>query len=166
MKHANAGISGIVAALLAVSSLIECAVAQDGPGATSAVDRVEYVSDRPYQETIQQLQWTLGGFGITVVYATDFQEVLKKMKVQTGHAAIFEVMRRDWAKTLIEEDRSLPAILPLRIYVFEDPSGKTRLSYDRPSRMLDPHPSEKVRAFGHLLDEKMRSVMRQAATKR
>lgn len=134
--------------------------------AARATERLEFVSERSYEETTQQLQWAFGGFGMTTVTAMDFQQILKKMKVGTSRAAIFEVMRRDWAKTLLEEDPSLGVVLPLRIYVFEDSDGKTMLSYDRPSRTLDTHPSEKVRAFGRLLDEKIRSVVLLATIKR
>lgn len=158
----------IVTACIAMLLLPFLASAQDiaQPVSGSGSGRMEYVSDRNYLETVQHLQWALGGSGITVVHALDFQAALKKMRVQTDHAAIFEIMRREWATTLLEEDRSLASILPLRIYVFEDVNGKVWLTYDRPARTLDMHSNEKLRAFGQLLEKKMASVALQATVSR
>jgi uncharacterized protein (DUF302 family) len=133
--------------------------------AAQCADRVELTSERNFEETVQQLQWAFGGYGLTTVSAMDFQQVLKKMKVQTGRAVMFEVMRREWAKTLLREDLALGWLLPLRVYVFEQPDGRTVLSYPRPGAVLETQQGEAVRALGRLLDEKLQAVVAQATAK-
>jgi uncharacterized protein (DUF302 family) len=56
-------------------------------------------------------------------------------------------------------------VLPIRVYVFENQDGRIMVGYDRPSATLEAHPSEKVRAFGRLLDDKMQSIVHQATMK-
>jgi uncharacterized protein (DUF302 family) len=102
---------------------------------------------------------------LTTVTAPDFQQILKKMKVRTGRAVMFEVMRREWAKTLLREDLAVGWVLPLRVYVFEQPDGSTIVSYSPPGAVLKTHQSEAVRALGRLLDEKLQGIVTPATTK-
>jgi len=134
--------------------------------AAEAIDQVNQASNRDFDDTVTQLQWAFGGYGLTTVTAIDFQQVLKKIKVHAGRAAIFEIMRRDWAKTLLREDVALGWMLPLRVYVFEQSDGKTMVSYSRPSALLGDHKSDVLRALGRQLDEKLHAVVTQAITKR
>jgi uncharacterized protein (DUF302 family) len=128
-------------------------------------ERAEFASERSFDDTIQQLEWAFGGYGMTIVSALDYQRVLSKIKVQSARAVCFEVMRRDWAKTLLTEDPSLGLLMPVRIYVFEDSQGTTIVSYQRAGPALEAHEKETVRAFGRRLEEKLSALIVQA-TKR
>jgi uncharacterized protein (DUF302 family) len=130
-----------------------------------AIDQVNQESNRDFADTVTRLQWAFGGYGLTTVIAIVFQQLLTKIKVHTGRAAIFEIMRRDWAKTLLHEDAALGWILPLRVYVFEQSDGKTMVSYARPSALLEDHQSDVLRALGRQLDQKLHAVVTQAVIK-
>ena len=82
-----------------------------------------------------------------------------------GRAAIFEVMRRDWLKTLLQADPALGIVLPVRVYIYEQRDAQIVVSYQRPGAMLETHEKDAVRAFGRMLDEKFRSLIAQATTK-
>ena len=128
------------------------------------LDRSQVVSERGFDDTVQQLQWAFGGFGVATVAAMDYQEVLKKLKVDTGRAVVFEVMRRDWAKRLLTQDLSLGHLMPARIYVYEDVSGATIVRYTHLSAELEGHSSESIRGLGRQIDEKLRAMVIQATT--
>jgi len=145
--------------------LLVAGLAAPGVCIATDSDRVELASGRNFDDTVQHLQWQFGGFGLTVVTALDYQQILKKLKVQVGRAAMFEVMRRDWAKTLLKEDPTLGLILPVRVYVFERPDGVTIVSYQRPGWILETHPSEAVRKFGRMLDTKLQAIATEATMK-
>ena len=134
-------------------------------GLATESDLIELASGRTFDDTVQHLQWSFGGFGLTTVTAMDYQQILKKIKFQTGRAVMFEVMRRDWAKTLLKEDPALGIILPMRVYVFERPDGTTIVSYRRPGSLLETHQSEEVRKFGRILDMKLQSITGEATMK-
>lgn len=150
--------SQVGSALLAVVALAATSFGAD-------FYRVDQASERNFDETVQQLQWAFGGYGLTTVTAVDYQQILKKSKVETGRAAMFEVMRGEWLKIVLQEDPALGMMLPVRVYVFEQPDAKIVVSYQRPGAMLETHEKEVIRAFGRQLDEKFRSLISQATTK-
>jgi uncharacterized protein (DUF302 family) len=142
--------------------LLLAAVAVVVTGNAIALDRIERVSARNFDETVQHLRWAFGGYGMTIVIAMDYQQILTKMKVETRRAVMFEVMRRDWVKTLLHEDPKLGSVLPLRLYVFEDRDGRTLISYQRMGSAVTGHDSEGVRALARQLDDKLDDVVMQA----
>jgi uncharacterized protein (DUF302 family) len=146
--------------------LLLCAAALVAAANAAALDFVEHSSARNFDETVQQLQWGFGGYGMTEVVALDYQQILKNMKVDTNRAVMFEVMRRDWAKTLLQEDPRLGSLLPLRVYVFEDRDGTILVSYGRMGSAVERHQSQRIRALGKQLDEKLEAVVTQATTPR
>jgi uncharacterized protein (DUF302 family) len=75
---------------------------------------------------------------------------------------IFEVMRSEWLKILLNEDRALGLAMPVRIYVFENADSTTMVGCQCPGAALQTHSKETVRAFGRQLDEKLSALMAQA----
>jgi uncharacterized protein (DUF302 family) len=141
---------------LTVMSLLATAAFAAGPEQTR--------SQRSFDETVQHLQWAFGGFGVTTVTALDYQQILKKVRVDTGRAAMFEIMRREWLKTLLQADPSLGLSMPVRVYVFEQSDGATIVTYQRPGALTETSDNETVRALGRKLDEKLRLLVTQATT--
>lgn len=133
-----------------------------GARAAQCADPILYRSERGFDDTVQQLQWAFGGYGLTTVTALDYQQILKTIKVPTGRAVIFEVMRSEWLKILLNEDRALGLVMPVRIYVFENADAATLVGCQCPGAALQAHPKETVRAFGRQLDEKLSALMAQA----
>lgn len=145
-------------AMLAVLLLASAAV--------QSADRIELTSERNFEETVQQLQWAFGGYGLTIVTALDSQQILKKLKVDIGRAVTFEVMRRDWLKTLVSRDPAMGFVLPVRIYVFEDTNATTKVTYPSSRALLETHSDEIVRALGIELDMKLHALLTQATKRR
>ncbi len=131
-------------------------------GSALALDPVQIKSARGFDDTVQQLQWALGGFGVTTVAAMDYREIMKKMKVDTGRAVVFEVMRREWARRLLAEDPALGILMPVRVYVYENASATTFVSYAPVGAQTEGHPAEAMRALGRQIDEKVREIVNQA----
>ena len=150
-------------ALPSVRRLIVLALALCLSAPGWAADRVEVVSQRSFPETVQQLQWAFGGYGLTTVSSMDYQKILKKLRFDSGSAVVFEVMRREWLKTLISADPSLGGALPLRVYVYERDDGKTVIAYQKLSDEFSAHQDESVTALAAKLDEKLDAIVAQAA---
>jgi uncharacterized protein (DUF302 family) len=125
-------------------------------------DPILYRSERSFDDTVQQLQWAFGGYGLTTVMALDYQQILKTIKVSAGRAVIFEVMRREWLKILLNEDPALGLAMPVRIYVFESGDATTLVGCQSLEAALQTHPKETVRAFGRQLDERLSALVTQA----
>lgn len=126
-------------------------------------DRLEVVSQRSFPETVQQLRWAFGGYGLTIVSSMNYQQILKKLKFESGSAVVFEVMRREWLKALISVDPSLGVALPIRIYVYQRDDGKTVVTYRKISDELTRHDKDSVTELAMKLDMKVEAIVAQAA---
>jgi uncharacterized protein (DUF302 family) len=131
-------------------------------GYAAAVDQIEQPSARSFDDTVQQLKWAFGGYGMTTTSALDYQHVLSEVRVDVGRAVMFEVMRRDWAKLILREDAAMGIVLPVRVYVYERADGTTVVAYHRPGAALEAHERETLRTLGSRLDDKLRAMVRQA----
>jgi uncharacterized protein (DUF302 family) len=131
----------------------------------AASEPIDRRSDRSFAETLQQLHWALGGYGMTVVAALDHQQAVKALRALTGPARILEVSRREWLKTLLSEDPALGMVLPVRLYVFESADGTTVVSYVHIGPQLVQHPSEAARRMAEEIDQKIDAVVIQATVK-
>jgi len=146
----------ICLALLAGAAIAAQAIAQD---------RIDMVSERSFDETVQRLQWNIGGHGLTVVSAMKYEEILGRKKDSSPRAVVFEVMRRDWAHRLLEADAAAGIVLPVRLYVFENAQGSTVVSYLRPGAFLESAEDEKLRIFAQHLDETIGAIVRESTSK-
>jgi uncharacterized protein (DUF302 family) len=130
-----------------------------------AQDRIDVVSGLSFDETVQRLQWSFGGHGLTVVSAMKYEEVLGRKKDSSPRAVVFEVMRRDWAHRLLEADAAAGIVLPVRLYAFENAQGSTVVSYLRPGAFLESAEDEKLRNFARHLDETIGAIVDESTSK-
>ena len=129
----------------------------------AAADLVVRISNKSFDHVIQQLKWRLGGDGITIANTFNYQQILKKIKIDSKKSVVFEILRRPWVKTILEHDPAAGLEIPLRVYVHEQADGKTVVSYYKPSTLFDSD-DDAFRAFGQGLDEKLQTIV-QAATR-
>lgn len=130
-----------------------------------AQDRIDVVSGRSFDETVERLQWSIGGHGLTVVSAMKYDEILGRKKDSTPHAVVFEVMRRDWARRLLEADAAVGIVLPVRLYAFENAQGSTVVSYLRPGALLESAENEKLRNLARHFDETIGAIVDESTSK-
>jgi uncharacterized protein (DUF302 family) len=62
------------------------------------------------------------------------------------------------ANRMFERDPAVGAYAPLRATIYEDYSGITHFSYERPSTLLAQFDDEEISAVGQILDEKMSNL--------
>ena len=121
--------------------------------------RIDKVSHKSFGDTVKHLRWAMGGYGMTVAAAFDYQETLKKLKVETGRSVVIEVMRRPWLKSILDYDAAAGLEMPIRIYIYERPEGKTIVSYYKPSVLFGAYQNQALKELGRKLDEKLKAVV-------
>ncbi len=131
-----------------VLGLVLAATTAIGSISAQTLDRLDAVSNKPFDETVRRLRYSFGGYGMTVVAALDYQQILKQMKAETGRGVVFEVLRRPWAKDILEHAPAAGLAMPLRVYVHERADEKVVVSYYRPSAMLGVHAGNGLRGLG------------------
>ena len=60
--------------------------------------RIALVSQKSFDDTVQHLDWQLGGYGITILSRVDFGSLAETVGVSKKGSLILEVMRRSWLK--------------------------------------------------------------------
>ena len=89
-----------------------------------------------------------------------------KMLSMTGlhlKATLFVVGDLTVGKQLFEQDHGGGLYVPLRVFVYADASGKTFVSYDRPSALLGQFQNEKIAMVAQILDQKLEGLANMAA---
>ena len=66
-------------------------------------------------------------------------------------------------KQLFEQDHAVGLYVPVRIFVYSDASGKTSVSYDKPSTLLSQFQNSKVNMVAEMLDQKLEGLANMAA---
>lgn len=122
-------------------------------------DRVVRVSNKTFDHVIQQLKWRFGGYGITVVNALDYQQILKKMEIDSKKGVIYEILRPQWVETIFEHAPQVGFQIPLRVYVYEKADGKTAVSYYKASMLFDSE-NDALEEFWQGLDQKIEAIVR------
>lgn len=121
--------------------------------------RIALVSQKSFDDTVQHLDWQLGGYGITILSRVDFGSLAETVGVSKKGSLILEVMRRSWLKTVFEQEPAAALELPLRIYVHERENGETTVSYYRPSGQFGRYALEALTTLGGELDVTLERVV-------
>jgi len=66
-------------------------------------------------------------------------------------------------KQLFEQDHAVGLYVPVRIFVYSDASGKTSVSYDKPSTLLSQFENSKMNMVAEMLDQKLEGLANMAA---
>lgn len=121
--------------------------------------RVDQISHKTFEDTVQHLEWSCGGHGLTVVARLDYRNVLAKVDVHTKKSHMLEVMRRAWLKAIVERDPAAALDVPIRIYVYERDDGRTVVSYYRPSATFAAYGKADWQALGRELDDVLSQIV-------
>jgi hypothetical protein len=72
--------------------------------------------------------------------------------------AVFLIGNPVIANRMFERNRGAGLYAPLRVSLYEDPSGMVHFAYDRPSSLLGSFEDAEINAVAALLDEKMATL--------
>ncbi len=67
------------------------------------------------------------------------------------------------ANQMFEEDPSVGLYVPLRLFVYDEYSGKTCITYDKPSSLLGRVENQKILRVAEMLDQKLEELVTMAA---
>jgi len=138
-----------------------------GPSTFAANPPVTFVqrsSSQSYTETLASLKRAIAGNGMMVLGQLDQKGALSMTGLHLAGAHTFFVGNPVVGKKLFQSDPAVGAVVPLRVYVWIDASGRTRIGYFEPSRLLtaiDPH----LAKAGAMLDKTFARIVAQATGK-
>jgi uncharacterized protein (DUF302 family) len=125
-------------------------------------DRVTVSSDKPFEDVIGAVKSLLAKNGMMVMAEVNQGKMLS-MTGLSLKATLFVIGNPAVGKQLFEQDHGVGLYVPLRVFVYTDASGKTFVSYDRPSALLAQFQNEKIGMVAQMLDQKLDGLANMAA---
>ena len=148
--------------LAAVVSVASVGLSFAGSNTTFNGDRVTVASDRSFEQVTGAVKSLVAKNGMMVMAEVNQGKMLS-MTGLSLKATLFVVGNPTVGKQLFEQDHSVGLYVPLRVFVYADASGKTFVSYDRPSALLGQFQNEKIGMVAQMLDQKLEGLANMAA---
>ena len=153
------------------------------------VQHCEYVSTRSFEDIIAAFEAAVGsvedgGLGETVAFASGKADFENRIHAKEGESGFMRFLTTDhgaWlkimglkakakmytignpliAETMIKHDLAAGLHVPVRLMIYEDASGRTRLAYDLPSSLMSRLRNEKITDAAQKLDAKLAALAEQ-----
>jgi uncharacterized protein (DUF302 family) len=125
-------------------------------------DRVTIASDKSFEDVSNSVKSLVAKNGMMVMAEVNQGKMLS-MTGLSLKATLFVVGNPTVGKQLFEQDHGVGLYVPLRVFVYADASGKTFVSYDRPSALLGQFQNEKIGMVAQMLDQKLDGLANMAA---
>jgi uncharacterized protein (DUF302 family) len=150
------------------------------------VDHVRVATDRPFEEVTRGFERQLGRFDPDVyrslsasgnteairarieamagpsgfmLFGTNDHGALLRLAGQKRKAIQYIVGNPLLALQMTQHDIRAGLYAPLRVLLYEDEQGKTRLEYDRPSTLFGQFQNDRIRPTATLLDRKLEALV-------
>jgi uncharacterized protein (DUF302 family) len=133
-----------------------------GSNTSFSGDRVTVASDKSFEDVSSAVKSLVAKNGMMVMAEVNQGKMLS-MTGLSLKATLFIVGNPTVGKQLFEQDHAVGLYVPLRVFVYADASGKTFVSYDRPSALLAQFQNEKIGMVAQMLDQKLDGLANMAA---
>jgi uncharacterized protein (DUF302 family) len=155
------------------------------------VSRVEVVSRKPFDEVVAALESAVGRIDLASVTKAvtagiswnDFERLIQTSAGSSDFIVFAEFDHGRWARPvaadlkvklyvignpliairMLEHDPAVGLYVPLRLCVYEDRGGLTRITYDKPSSLMAQFRSEPIADVAEVLDRKFEELATRAA---
>jgi len=148
--------------LTAIVSLASVGLSFAGSNTSFNGDRVTVASDKSFEQVTSAVKSLVAKNGMMVMAEVNQGKMLS-MTGLSLKATLFVVGNPTVGKQLFEQDHGVGLYVPLRVFVYADASGKTFVSYDRPSALLGQFQNEKIGMVAQMLDQKLDGLANMAA---
>ena len=119
-------------------------------------------SNKSFDEVTKAVKSLVAKNGMMIMAEVDQGKMLS-MTGLTLKATLYIIGNPVVGKQLFEQDHAVGLYVPVRIFVYSDASGKTSVSYDKPSTLLSQFQNPKVNMVAEMLDEKLEGLANMAA---
>jgi len=119
-------------------------------------------SNKSFDEVTKAVKSLVAKNGMMIMAEVDQGRMLSMTGLNLK-ATLYIVGNPVVGKQLFEQDHAVGLYVPVRIFVYSDASGKTSVSYDKPSTLLSQFQNPKVNMVAEMLDEKLEGLANMAA---
>jgi uncharacterized protein (DUF302 family) len=129
--------------------------------ASAQESRVTVESTHTYEQTVDKLKEAVGHGGMMVMAEVDQGHMLSMTGLNLK-ATLFLVGNPTVGKKLFDQNHGVGLYVPLRVFVYEDKDGKTFVSYDKPSSLLQQFNDKQIDMVASMLDQKIQGLAQMA----
>ena len=119
-------------------------------------------SNKSFDEVTKAVKSLVAKNGMMVMAEVDQGKMLSMTGLNLK-ATLYIVGNPVVGKQLFEQDHAVGLYVPVRIFVYSDASGKTSVSYDKPSTLLSQFQNSKMNMVAEMLDQKLEGLANMAA---
>lgn len=151
-----------LAIALLVGTLFASASLAASPDGSFSGDRVVVTSNKSFDQVNEAVRSLVAKNGMMIMAQVDQGKMLSMtgLKLQ---ATLYLIGNPTVGKQLFEQNHGVGLCVPLRLFVYSDESGKTQVSYDKPSTLLSQFQNDKVKMVAQMLDQKLEGLATMAA---
>ncbi|MEW6320489.1 MAG: DUF302 domain-containing protein [Acidobacteriota bacterium] len=124
--------------------------------------RVTVASNKSFEAVVDALRGLVAKNGMMVMAEVNQGQMLS-MTGLTLKATLFLVGNPNVGKQIFEQNHAAGLYIPLRVFVYADPAGKTFVSYDKPSSILGQFKNDKMKMVAEMLDKNIGGLATMAA---
>ena len=150
----------VLGAVIGIAALLPSFVAA-APDSFSG-ERVTVPSDKSFDEVTKAVKSLVAKNGMMIMAEVDQGRMLSMTGLNLK-ATLYIVGNPVVGKQLFEQDHAVGLYVPVRIFVYSDASGKTSVSYDKPSTLLSQFQNSKMNMVAEMLDQKLEGLANMAA---
>ena len=150
----------VLGVVIGIAALVPSFVAA-APDSFSG-ERVTVSSNKSFDEVTKAVKSLVAKNGMMIMAEVDQGRMLSMTGLNLK-ATLYIVGNPVVGKQLFEQDHAVGLYVPVRIFVYSDASGKTSVSYDKPSTLLSQFQNPKVNMVAEMLDEKLEGLANMAA---
>jgi uncharacterized protein (DUF302 family) len=150
----------VLGAVIGIAALLPSFVAA-APDSFSG-QRVTVPSDKSFDEVTKAVKSLVAKNGMMIMAEVDQGRMLSMTGLNLK-ATLYIVGNPVVGKQLFEQDHAVGLYVPVRIFVYSDASGKTSVSYDKPSTLLSQFQNSKMNMVAEMLDQKLEGLANMAA---
>ena len=119
-------------------------------------------SNKSFDEVTKAVKSLVAKNGMMIMAEVDQGRMLSMTGLNLK-ATLYIVGNPVVGKQLFEQDHAVGLYVPVRIFVYSDASGKTSVSYDKPSTLLSQFQNSKMNMVAQMLDQKLEGLANMAA---
>lgn len=128
--------------------------------ASAQENRVTVESTHSYEQTVNKLKEAVSHGGMMVMAQVDQGHMLSMTGLNLK-ATLFLVGNPTVGKKLFDQNHGVGLYVPLRVFVYEA-NGKTFVSYDKPSSLLEQFNDKQINMVAKMLDQKVEGLAQMA----
>jgi uncharacterized protein (DUF302 family) len=126
--------------------------------ASAQTSRVAVESHKSFDQTVNGLKSAVSQGGMMVMATVDQGNMLSMTGLRLK-ATLFLVGNPTVGKKLFEQNHAVGLYVPLRVFVYEDKDGKSYVSYDKPSELLNQFDNAEIGQTASMLDQKLQGLV-------